>query len=284
LPTAEVSPPIRARSPWVGFAAGGAALLVVGGGLWWAWLQRAPEVTLGEGPDRTPVVVAPAPTPAPTPVELLETDAGTKTVEVPPVKPPPPPDDGWNEARVARLVDDVYRLNKSSKELTRAAKLVQTCVDAVPDNADCRLAAGLTYERLRAFDKSALHYRAFLQNAPTTDLRRGAVSERLSALPQRKPLEQTPANESDLESSRSAVLLHLTQGRLKEALDAASQCVTRLPREPECHLLQGDVLAKMNQVQESTRSYERFLALAPADHPRRPSVLRKLVELRATAP
>ncbi|MBN9687604.1 MULTISPECIES: serine/threonine-protein kinase [unclassified Corallococcus] len=279
VPTAEIAPVRRSRRPWVWLAVGSAALLALGGGVWWTRFRHAPEAPRAESA-LVPPLATTVSEPAPAPEEPVEVDAG-----VTPEPPPSPPAAlAWSETRVRSLLDDVYRLNKSNKELARAAKLVQTCVDAVPDNADCRLAAGLTYERLRAFDKSALHYRAFLQNTPTTDLRRGAVSERLAALPLRKPLESTPANEADLESARSAVLMHLTRGQLKEALDAASQCVSRLPREPECHLLQGDVLAKMNQVPESTRSYERFLTFAPADHPRRPSVLRKLVELRATAP
>ncbi|GMU01136.1 hypothetical protein KH5H1_52560 [Corallococcus caeni] len=271
LPTAEVSPVRRSRAPWVGLALGGAALLALGGGAWWTRSRNAPAA----------IVSAPR-APVQEPARDTAPDAGEKMPEPPP--PPPPVDDGWNETQVGKLLADVYRMGKSNKDLPRAAKLVQTCVDALPDNADCRLAAGLTYERLRAFDKSALHYQTFLERAPATDIRRSAVSDRLAALPLRKPLEPTPASEAELESSRSAVLVHLTRGQLKEALDAATQCVTRLPREPECHLLQGDVLARMNQVSKSARSYERFLAFAPEDHPLRPSVLRKLVELRAAGP
>ncbi|RKG56594.1 serine/threonine protein kinase [Corallococcus sp. AB011P] len=276
VPTAEIAPVRRSRSPWVGLAVGSMALLALGGGVWWTQLRRAPEVPRGENSSVPPVVAA-----APAAVEPVVADAGV-TPEPPPPPPSPPAAIAWSDARVRTLLDEVYRLSKNSKELTRAAKLVQTCVDAVPDNVDCRLAAGLTYERLRSIDKSVSHYQAFLQNALPTDLRRSAVKDRLSALLQRKPQAQTPANEAELESSRSAVLMHLTRGRQKEALDAANQCVARLPREPDCHLLQGDVLAKMNQVSESARSYERFLAFAPANHPRRPDVLQKLVELRAT--
>ncbi|RKH39799.1 serine/threonine protein kinase [Corallococcus sp. AB049A] len=270
LPTAEISPVRRSWTPWVGLA----ALLALGGGVWWTQFRSGPEAPVGGTAPETPQ--------DPKPPVVAEVDAGVLVDPSPPPPPPPPPDNGWTEAKVRALLDDVYRMHKSSKELPRAAKLVQTCVDALPDNADCRLAAGITYEKLRSIDKSALHYRAFLEHAPATDLRRTAVSERLAALPTRKPQEQTPANEADLESARSAVLMYLARGQLKEALDAASQCVTRLPREPECHLLRGDVLAKLGQVAESARSYERFLAFAPADHPRRPSVLRKLAELGAT--
>ncbi|RKG77685.1 serine/threonine protein kinase [Corallococcus sp. CA049B] len=278
VPTAEIAPVRLSRPPWVGLAVGSAALLVLGGGIWWTRFRRAPEVPRGEHPTVAPVVATSAPAPAPAPEQPVSIDAGM----APEPSPPPPPEDAWSETRVRKLLDDVYRLGKSNKELTRAAKLVQLCVDAVPDNVDCRLAAGLTYERLRSIDKSVSHYQAFLQNAPPTDLRRSAVKDRLSALLQRKPQAQPPANEAELESSRSAVLMHLTRGRQKEALDAANQCVARLPREPDCHLLQGDVLAKMNQAAESARSYERFLAFAPTNHPRRPDVVQKLVELRAT--
>ncbi|WP_223643231.1 serine/threonine-protein kinase [Corallococcus sp. EGB] len=281
LPTAEIAPVRRARAPWVGLTVGAVALLAVGGGVWWTRL-RPPSPGAATGPAEPETPIAPPPDLVDSGVEDAGVDGGPELEPLPPPPPPSAKDHGWTESQVARLLDDVYRLNKSNKELTRAAKLVQTCVDAVPDNADCRLAAGLTYERLRAFDKSVLHYRAFLQSAPTTDLRRGAVSERLSTLLQRKPQAQAPASEADLESARSAVLMYLTRGQPKEALDAASQCVTRLPREPECHLLRGDVLARMNQVSESARSYERFLAIAPGDHPRRPYVLRKLAELGAT--
>ncbi|RUO87685.1 serine/threonine protein kinase [Corallococcus sp. AB018] len=281
VPTAEVAPVRRSRSPWVGLAVGGAALLALGGGVWWTQVRRVPEVPRAES-STVPPVVATVSDPAPAPVGA---DAGV-TPEPPPPPPPSPPPAAlaWSETRVRSLLDDVYRLSRNSKELTRAAKLVQTCVDAVPDNVDCRLAAGLTHERLRSIDKSVSHYQAFLQYASPTDLRRSAVTDRLAALLQRKPQAQTPANEAELESSRSAVLMHLTRGHPKEALDAANQCVARLPREPDCYLLQGDVLAKMNQASESTRSYERFMAYAPANHPRRPDVVQKLVELRATAP
>ncbi|MBN8228594.1 protein kinase [Corallococcus macrosporus] len=274
LPTAEVSPVRRSRAPWVGLALGGAALLALGGGAWWTRFRNAP---VQEPPPQAKVV-----------------DAGVLVVEQLPEPPapepepepstPPPPVNEWDETRVRKLLEDVYRLGKSSKDLPRAAKLVQTCVDALPDNADCRLAAGFAYERLRAFDKSVLHYQAFLERAPTTDIRRSAVADRLADLPLRKPMESTPASEAELESSRNAVLMNLSRGQLKEALDAATRCVTSLPREPECHLLQGDVLARMNQGAKGARSYERFLALAPADHRLRPSVLRKLVALRATGP
>ncbi|RKH37866.1 hypothetical protein D7X12_28055 [Corallococcus sicarius] len=185
---------------------------------------------------------------------------------------------------------EVDRLSKS-KELTQAARLVQTCVDALPRNADCRLTAGLTYERLRSFDKSALNYRAFLELTQPTDPRRSAVSERLKALPQApRRSEPTPTvqpggaprpvngTDPELDSLRSTTLRFMMQERWGEALSVATQCTTRLPREPECFMLLGAVQAKQEQFQESTQSYERFLLLAPTDHPKRSTVLKKMIE------
>ncbi|NOK12974.1 serine/threonine-protein kinase [Corallococcus exercitus] len=66
------------------------------------------------------------------------------------------------------------------------------------------------------------------------------------------------------------------------ALEAANDCAKNNPGVPECHLMLGDVHAKMNHPRESTQHYETFLKLAPADHPRRARVQEVLGKTGAT--
>ncbi|MBN8228595.1 protein kinase [Corallococcus macrosporus] len=66
------------------------------------------------------------------------------------------------------------------------------------------------------------------------------------------------------------------------ALEAANDCARNNPGVPECHLMLGDVHAKMNHSRESTQHYETFLKLAPVDHPRRARVLEVLGRSGAT--
>ncbi|RKH08485.1 serine/threonine protein kinase [Corallococcus sp. CA053C] len=294
-PTDALNVPARSSLPLLArFALGGVALVALGGGLWWE-LSR---------PVAPMVRVAPAPEPKQQPPAEVKPQVVTKEEVLPPPKPtptPPPtqtptapaPADNWDDARLARLMVEVDRLSKS-KDLTRAARLVQTCVDALPRNADCRMTAGLTYERLRLYDKSALNYRAFLDVTPPTDPRRGAVSDRLKALPaaprRSEPIPTTQTSvtpratsSTELESLRSMTLQFMMQERWEDALGVATRCTTRLPQEPECYMLQGAVQAKLEQFQESTQSYERFLQLAPADHPKRTTVMKKLIENKMAA-
>ena len=285
-PTDAVKVPAQSSLPLLArFALGGALLVAVGGSLWWELSRPAQQ----RPPPPAPIV---RPEPAPRPTVKQAPTVVTKEEVSPPPKPtpPPPPADNWDDARVARLLAEMNRLSKP-RELPRAAKLVQTCVDALPRNADCRLTAGLTYERLRDYDMSALNYRAFMEITQDTDPRRPAVSARLKALPQSpRRSESTPTaqpsgsvratsgNDAELDSLRSTTLRLMSDGRWGEALSAATQCTTRLPREPECFMLLGAVQAKQEQFQASTQSYERFLQLAPTNHPKRPTVLNMLIE------
>ncbi|NOK21776.1 serine/threonine-protein kinase [Corallococcus carmarthensis] len=65
------------------------------------------------------------------------------------------------------------------------------------------------------------------------------------------------------------------------ALEVANDCAKNNPRVPECHLMLGDVHAKLNHPRESTQHYEMFLALAPEDHPRRARVIEMLAKAGA---
>ena len=301
--TDAVDVPTRSLPLMARVALGGAALVALGGGLWWELSRPAEQGPLPPGPVTPVVRTAPVPAPVPKPPAEVkphvvnEDDDFIKPSEPTPTVTPtkPAPADNWDDARLARLMAEVDRLSKN-KELTRAARLVQTCVDALPRNADCRLTAGLTYERLRSFDKSALNYRAFLEVTQATDPRRSAVAERLKALPQApRRTESTPTaqssgaaravsgNDPELDSLRSTTLRFMMDERWGEALSVATQCTTRLPREPECFMLLGAVQAKQEHFQESTQSYERFLQLAPADHPKRPTVLKKMIENKMAA-
>ena len=49
---------------------------------------------------------------------------------------------------------------------------------------------------------------------------------------------------------------------------------------PECQLMLGQVHGKLNHPRESTQHYEKFLVLAPADHPRRAEVVELLSKAR----
>ncbi|RKG71550.1 serine/threonine protein kinase [Corallococcus exercitus] len=66
------------------------------------------------------------------------------------------------------------------------------------------------------------------------------------------------------------------------ALEAANDCAKNNPGVPECHLMLGDVHAKLNHPRESTQHYETFLKLAPTDHPRRARVMEVLGKTGAT--
>ncbi|RKG71551.1 hypothetical protein D7W79_30730 [Corallococcus exercitus] len=133
-----------------------------------------------------------------------------------------------------------------------ALALERRCYELHPDSPNCLLAS--------KFIKSRLSYTIQPSTSPSTQ----SPSSRNSA---RAPLPK------DINEIRQAVNTLNKEGRTGDALKVAQACVDRDPREYECHLMLGVLYAKRGDSQLSEQSYERFLTLAPQDHPKRARVI-----------
>jgi hypothetical protein len=80
-----------------------------------------------------------------------------------------------------------------------------------------------------------------------------------------------------LESARSL----FKAKKYEAARTRARQCVAQAPKDAECHLLLGSVEARLGNQAEGAKHYQRFLELAPGDHPQASKVLRILQEYEA---
>jgi Tfp pilus assembly protein PilF len=85
------------------------------------------------------------------------------------VPTPPPPPKGPDQAKqdeAQRLFEDGKQLLKK-RQYKEAQVFFSKCLDLDRNNAECHLALGSTYARLREPEKGAQHYREFLRLAPT---------------------------------------------------------------------------------------------------------------------
>ncbi|WP_163865495.1 FHA domain-containing protein [Myxococcus eversor] len=60
--------------------------------------------------------------------------------------------------------------------------------------------------------------------------------------------------------------------KYREALAVAEKCSSLNPASPDCELVLGIAKARLNKVDEGAKHYQRFLDLAPKDHPSRKGV------------
>ncbi|MCY1033961.1 protein kinase [Corallococcus sp. BB11-1] len=74
-----------------------------------------------------------------------------------------------------------------------------------------------------------------------------------------------------------------TERKYEDALKVAKRCEENESQNPDCQLLLGYLYSKVNDPQKGEQHYERFLVLAPQDHPKRIRVI-EILEARKAAP
>ncbi|RKH54311.1 serine/threonine-protein kinase [Corallococcus aberystwythensis] len=236
-------------------AAGG--LAVAGACLWLFVGSRSPEPVAQPAPIAQAVAVAaPAPKvepepPAPSPAPSPEPEA---VAEVPVERPAEP-----------EAAPPAHTPRKSSARPVRATQRAQAAapepVPVVEDVAPPTIVAANAVQPPPP---------AVVEDAPAPkkgvfgllDSKRQEVQQKVGSLVKTKQ-QEVQQKVSGLMQSKD----------YDAALEAANDCAQNNPGVPECHLMLGDVHAKLNHPRESTQHYETFLKLAPADHPRRARVV-----------
>ncbi|RKH14381.1 serine/threonine protein kinase [Corallococcus sp. CA047B] len=224
-----------------GFTAGG--LLTVGACLWLLLDSHSPP----------PAVAAPPPIP------FRPTVAAKAVIATqPPRNPVVEIDDEATSVRGMLLA-----INRASRadNPEEALKVANRCTERYPNNPNCKSAQQVAQSNL---DRAKEIQRE--QDAPKTVPHSAAV-DNLPALATAATIEKS------LNEIQTRVLELNKQGNIQDALEIAQACADRAPKVPECHLMLGVLYAKNKNFTKSEQHYERFVMLAPPDHPKRKRVV-----------
>ncbi|AFE09352.1 serine/threonine protein kinase [Corallococcus coralloides DSM 2259] len=254
-----------------GLSAGG--LLVVGASLWLLLDAHSPSTAGGAPPPtpiRAPITVEASSLPAtaespPAPrVELAQAlpppveDAQLHAPDVPAPETREPPRISAKEAAdVKKMKVGVARAIRL-KQHPDAVYLSNHCVEMYPTNADCHALVQLVGEKL--FNDPP---------RPKTDSPTRLTTE--------ADIQRAMTSAASIANSITDIMAHVHMlsraGHSDKGLEVAQNCAAKAPKLPECQLMLGVLYVKIGDFRKSTEAYERFLTLAPPDHPRRARVV-----------
>ncbi|RKH37867.1 serine/threonine protein kinase [Corallococcus sicarius] len=265
--TTEPDPPALPNPPsrrmLYGLGAGG--LVAVGAGLWFL-LGSPSHPAVTEAPPPTPArtvvaVETPAsvpPSPSPTVQEELVAAVPTEPAEEPEVEKPAPPG--------RKATAKTGRVSKSSQR----AQAAEPPVEPVPE-----VPVAVAASNLQETAPSAPEPVEAIQ--PETKQSVFGLIKSKGQEAQQKVSQLVKLKQQEFQLKVSG----LVQTRQYDsALEVANDCAKSHPTMPECQLMLGLVHGKLNHPRESTQHYEKFLALAPADHPRRAEIVALLGNAR----
>ncbi|RKH14382.1 serine/threonine protein kinase [Corallococcus sp. CA047B] len=175
----------------------------------------------------------------------------------------PSPEPAGTSAPQDKEADEVSGMAKyvheaSDKEQIEAAiDMANLCKEKYPSNPECA-------DLLRiALSKSAI---SRLERQPGGNLPRARING------SRVPLAVNMGTNMPIQELQARVSTLNQQGKTMGALALAQTCVERAPSAYECHLMLGVLYGKLMAFEKSKKHYERFLGLAPPDHPKRARV------------
>ncbi|CAM3745499.1 hypothetical protein COSO111634_24605 [Corallococcus soli] len=243
----------------LGLAAGG--LLTVGACLW----------LLMEPPSSQHMATAPRPIPfrpampnarqVPKPPEVKVEAVEKESPQAAPTASAPPAATtvlGKEAEDVSGMVKYVY--GAKDDQIEAAVDMANLCKEKYPNNPECRELLQFALSRSATSREARQREHELIQGPPR---------RRVESRPAPK---RAPGPASWITEIQTQVAALNMQGRPQEALKVAQACVDTAPATPECHLMLGVLYAKVQALDMSRQHYERFLALAPADHPRRQRV------------
>ncbi|RKH33862.1 FHA domain-containing protein [Corallococcus praedator] len=264
--------------------AAGAAIFVVKGEEWFGPPQPPPVVTDNQPPPTNPPDTAPPQQPE-TVVATPETPPDTKTPEAP--KPPAVTRDDFyaalkdgnlqNAAAVLKGLRETAKGPASAKALDGLENDLkrETAADKGLTDTETALNQGNDAEAIRVFAKVS---KDTVFASRYSDLGARVDEAKKKAAEEPPPEAPVAAAETDATREKFKVINQqaydlATARKYDEALKVAQQCPAIAASNPDCALLLGYLYAKVKDFKKSEENYERFLTLAPPDHPRRTRVI-----------
>ncbi|NTX57963.1 protein kinase [Myxococcus sp. CA039A] len=171
-------------------------------------------------------------------------------------------------------------------DFPKASSLAEKCLEVAPNHPDCLWIAGASMARLKQLPEAEVYFKRLLtehRDHSRAETARAMMSEMKSERKDEAPSAPTPgpSSESTRVTSVSAMRAEewakksaalIKQQRFREALAAAQRCIAIAPEDPDCHLMMGITLARLDEFDTGAAHYRRFLKLAPSDHPYRRGV------------
>ncbi|NBD08091.1 serine/threonine protein kinase [Corallococcus silvisoli] len=269
-----------------GLSAGG--LLTVGACLWFLILQEPhPSQIESAAPPPRPIL----------PTVKVEPPTETKVAEPAPARPPL-----FDEKTVVakaspqapptylQEVQEAVRLALREHEVPRAQELANDCLRRYPQTPECHLMLGVVNAVLKDFKESHAHYMKFVELTPNGYPKRDLVIKALSKLEvEGRAADTSPPQAptgSPLQASanlRQQADDLTTKQKYVAALAKAELCIQADPTFADCEFSLGYIHSKLGNAQQSEQHYEKFLGIAPIDHPKRARVINILGSTKKTS-